>query len=357
MRSFGSALWAMVAVGHLAGCSAINPTPSTSTPAEAQDNHLINGHFTPGSSRYASLIPVELQRTPAAFLDRIVPVKNKKKGLVGVYGSQFYNSTINGYKGTDPKNRPPVCTLTASYPNDVTVDGKGDLIDPDGGNRDVIIYKPNCGPRLGTIVGGNYFAQPSDAASLNAATSTVIVGSVFGTLDMGGIAVCTLAGGCTAFLTNYSTIDKLAGVALAKNGDCWASAVSRAGPATLTYFKGCAGSGRAATGWKNTYFGGLDIDNKGNIVAVDAYVPQLWIYRGCNPACRAVGGPFPLHGDTIFGHLNRNSTEWVGGDYQNGMLDVYTYSTSALIYQYSISNGLSPNDDVEGAAFAPSSRQ
>ncbi len=105
------------------------------------------------------------------------------------------------------------------------------------------------------------------------------------------------------------------------------------------------------------YYGGLDIDTHGNIVAVDAFVPQLWVYRGCNPACTVVGGPFPLHGDTVFGHLNRTGTEWVGGDYQNGMLDVYKYRTSTLTYEYSISNGFNPSDEVEGAAFSPSSKE
>jgi hypothetical protein len=39
------------------------------------------------------------------------------------------------------------------------------------------------------------------------------------------------------------------------------------------------------------------------------------------------------------------------------MLDVYTYSTKALSYEYSISNGFTVSDSVEGAAFSPSSKQ
>jgi hypothetical protein len=301
---------------------------------------------------------VELQRTPAAVLDRITPDKRKNKGVVGVYSSTYYNSTINGYKGADPKNGAPICSLPSSYPNDIAVDGKGNLIDPQGGNREVIIYKPKCGAKLGTLTGTGYsLGAPSDAASFNAATGIIIVGNIFSVSGPGTIGVCTLRDGCTGYLQNPN-FDELAGVALAKNGDCWGSAThSGTGTATMTYFKGCAGSGQAATGWKNTYYGGLDIDTHGNIVAVDAFVPQLWIYRGCNPRCHVVGGPFPLHGDTIFGHLNRTGTEWVGGDYQNGMLDVYQYSTSSLTYEYSISNGLNPSDDVEGAAFSPSSKQ
>jgi hypothetical protein len=275
--------------------------------------------------------------------------------VIGVYGSTFYNSTISGYKGTDPKNGPPICTFTASYPQNVAVDGKGNLIDPDGGTRTTILYGPKCGPELGAIE--DPYGQPSDAASFNAVTGTIIVGNMYGTSGEGGISVCTLAGGCTTFLTNYSNIYVLAGVALAKNGDCWGSASNSAGAATMTYFKHCSGSGQTATGWRNVYYGGLDIDSKGNIVAVDAFARYLWIYRGCNPACHLVGGPFPLHGDTFYGHMNRAGTLWVGGDYENGMLDVYKYSTSALTYEYSISNGLSASDDLLGAAFSPSSKQ
>jgi hypothetical protein len=311
----------------------------------------------PGWSRDASLIPAELQHTPAAVLDRIVPDKHKKKSLVGIYGSTFYPTIINGYKGTDPKNGPPVCDLTGnSIVNDVAVDGKGNLIVPVGNPYTTIIYKPNCGPEVGALGYTYYLGQPSDAASLNAVTGTIIVGNIFSLSGPGDISVCTLSLGCTTYLVNQNFYE-LAGVALARNGDCWGSGSNSRGTATMTYFKHCAGSGQAATGWKNTYYGGLDIDTKGNIVAVDAFVPQLWIYRGCNPACHVVAGPFALHGTTLFGHLNRAGSGWIGGDHQSGMLDVYKYSTKALTYEYSISNGLDASDDVEGAAFSPSSKQ
>lgn len=359
MRLFTAALCGAVAAGLLAACSGRDlSTPSSLAPAEGQVNHLVSGRFIPGWSRFAKLIPVELQRTPRAVLDRITPDKHKKKGRVGIYGSMFYNSFINGYKGGDRKNNPPICTLGSSYANDIAVDGKGNLMNPNGGVRDVEIYKPECGPELGVLDENAYYlGQPSDAASLNVKAGTIIVGNIFGVGAAGDIAVCTLKDQCTGYLTNYYAMYEVAGVALAKNGDCWGSATDRSGFATMTYFKHCAGTAQNATGWKKTYYGGLDIDTHGNIVAVDAFVPQLWIYRGCNPACHVVAGPFPLHGTTVFGHLNRTGTQWVGGDFENGMLDVYKYGTKALTYEYSISNGLTASDDVEGAAFAPASKE
>ncbi len=57
----------------------------------------------------------------------------------------------------------------------------------------------------------------------------------------------------------------------------------------------------------NTYYGGLDIDKNGNIVAISAFDSNVYVYSGCNPACTLVGGPFPMHGEAVFGHLNKQS--------------------------------------------------
>jgi hypothetical protein len=332
------ALWATVAAGFLAGCSGGLSTPSSSAPVGTQANQLVSADFIPG---------------PQLVLDRITPEKHKKSAVVGVYASEYFAGVINGYKGTNPKNNPPTCTLTGSYVNDIAVDGKGNLIDPDGGTHDIIVYKgPKlCGPKLGTI--SDSYGTPDDAASLNAATGNIVVSSGF------SISVCSLKRGCYENLKGPSTYE-IAGVALAKNGDCWASGVSSANTSALIYFKGCSGSGKIASGWKNTYYGGLDIDTRGNLIAIDALTgstPRLWVYSGCNPACNVVGGPFPLHGYSIFGHLNSRATGFVVGDFQNGELDLYKYTTSALTYEYSISSGLTFADDVVGAAFDPASKQ
>ena len=86
--------------------------------------------------------------------------------------------------------------------NDIAVDGKGNLIDPDGGTRTVIVFKgPGmCGPSIGSV--SDPYGQPSDAASINAATGTIAVANIFGTSGPGSISLCTLPGGCFANLTN-----------------------------------------------------------------------------------------------------------------------------------------------------------
>jgi hypothetical protein len=359
MRLFTTALCTTVAVALLAGCSG-SMSPGTSGPSAAgqtQSQLDSHGKFHPHWAFPSSLIPKgQIGLRGDVLRDKPAPDRKKRSNSGGIYASQFYASIINGYPHKNTANGPPTCSLSASYPNGIAVDGKGNLIDPDGGTRSVIVYAgPGmCGSEIGSI--SDPYGQPADASSANAATGEIAVGNIFDTSGAGSISICSISAGCTANLTN-SNMYEVAGVAMANNGDCWASATNSLGTATLTYFAGCTGSGEAATGWENTYYGGLDIDASGNLVAIDAFTPALRVYSGCNPACTVVGGPFPLENDSVFGHLNKQSMTFAAGDYANGQIDVYYYSPTSLTYWYSFNNGLDVSDDVEGAAYNPRSRQ
>ncbi len=169
------------------------------------------------------------------------------------------------------------------------------------------------------------YGQPSDATSPNAVTGTIAVANIFDTSGAGSISLCTLPGGCFANLTNPH-MDEVYGVAMAKNGDCWASATNSTGNATLTYFKGCTGSGRAAKHYRNTDPGGLDIDNAGNLVSISAFDSEVYVYKGCNPACTLVGGPFLLKNESIFGHLDQKSKHFAASDIRSAKS---TFTTTA----------------------------
>jgi hypothetical protein len=196
--------------------------------------------------------------------------------------------------------------------------------------------------------------KPSDAAiaSGNALVKEVVIGHVFDNSVPGGsISLCSLAKGCKRDLINPA-LATLAGVAT-KNGDCWGSGVTSSSMAVLVYFKHCSGSGSVASGFENAYYGGLDFDRGGNLVSISAFDAKMYVYKGCNPACTLVGGPFTLNGNTAFGDLNKRSTAFVGADFQYGEADVYKYKPTRLTYEYSFDNGLDASDGVEGAAFNP----
>ena len=359
MRLLSTALCTTVAVALLAGCSG-NMSPGTSGPSAAgqtQSGFDSHGKFIPHFTYPASVVPKgQTGIRGNALRSKISPDAKKRAAEGGIYGSQFFATIINGYPHKNTSNGPPTCSIGGSYVNSVAVDGKGNLIDPDGGSRTVIVYQgPGmCGSEIGSI--SDYYGQPSDASSANAATGTIAVGNIFDTSGAGSISLCSLSAGCTANLTNPNMYE-VAGVAMANNGDCWGSATNSLGTATLTYFAGCSGGGQATTGFANTYYGGLDIDANGNLVSIDAFTPAIRVYSGCNPACTLVGGPFPLLNDAVFGHLNKQSMTFATGDYALGQIDVYYYSPTSLTYWYSFNNGFSASDDVEGAAYNPRSRQ
>lgn len=360
MRLLSAALCTTVAAALLAGCSG-NMSPSTSGPStagQAQSHFDSHGKFIPQWAYPAVVAPKGALGTRGQALKvKFSPEAKKRAAQGGIYASTFFASVINGYPHKNTSNGPPTCSLTGDYVNNVAVDGKGNLIDPDGGTRTVIVYQgPGmCGSEVGSV--SDPYGQPSDAASSNAASGEIAVGNIFDNSGLpGSVSICSMSAGCTSNLTN-SNMYEVAGVAMDNSGNCYASATNSFGTATLTYFAGCSGGGTAATGYSNSYYGGLDIDANGNLVSVDAFTPAVRVYSGCNPACTAVGGPFSLIGDAVFCHLNKQSMTLACGDFSLGQIDVYYYSPTSLTYWYSFNNGLPFSDEPEGVAYNPRSRQ
>jgi hypothetical protein len=343
------ALSICAAVAFLAGCAGSQP-PIGAPGAVPQG--------APQRWGNVSLIPQALGLTAPTPL-RGIPAPDS--ATRGIYVSAFFYPMVYGYPEINRHNHPPICTETgvSNAVNGIAVDAKGNLIVPNGAQGAVFIFQgPGmCGPMLGSFT--DPYGMPSDASSPDAATGIIAVGNIFDNGNTpGSISICTLSGGCTVNLTNPN-LNEVAGVAMDRNGDCWASG-SNGSAATLTYFKSCAGAGRSATGFKNDDYGGLDVDSAGNLVSIDEEgggTGQVWVYSGCKPACKRVGGPFALHGAAVFGHLNKKSTRFVTGDFQFLQVDIYSYSPTAIKYLYSFNKGLSPSADVEGAAYNPRSKE
>jgi len=284
----------------------------------------------------------------------------------GIYVTSFAFTELGvpGYSSGNRKNKPPICMtpFSARTENDVAVDGVGNVMIPDNADKSLFIGAgPGmCGAQAGTIT--DPYGEPADASSANALTGRIAVLNPLDNLSKAGsISVCTLSGGCTHNLKNVNMF-RLNGVAMDNSGNCWASALLKTGVATLTYFKGCAGKGVAATGFQNVSPGGLDIDSSGNLVSIDGEFAsngpgQVWVYSGCNPACTLVGGPFPLIGQSAFGHLNHLGNRFATADSQHNQIDVYSYSPTSITFLYSFNNGIPQNGTVEGVAYNPRSSQ
>jgi len=299
----------------------------------------------------------------------------------GIYASDYFSPTsgsypegfVAGYSGSNKGNRPPVCTIPAGYVEGVGVDPTGNLMVPayfggsSSGSFLINVYQgPGvCGSLIGSVpITSDAAGYPKAVASLNARTGKIVVAYPANQRpSFGELAVCALATGCGPPMTLPSIKGWAFGVALAKNGDCWMSAEKRAnydppGVAVLAFFKNCSPPGRAAKGYKNPYYGGLFIDNKGNIGALDLNDGTLYVYNGCNPDCTLVGGPFTLKGSSVEAGLNKEGTKLAVGDNAIQAVDIYAYTPTSLTYLYSISNGLTfKNSSVISGAFSPSNAQ
>ncbi|HEY5425437.1 MAG TPA: hypothetical protein VIJ77_02710 [Candidatus Tumulicola sp.] len=353
MKTRSSAKYALgvtAAVAILAGCSSSGG--SQLAPMAGGGQSLGANH----ARGIVTLIPAQMRPIGALPLRGVEAPATAKKGI---YVGQFYGTDIFGFTSANKGNKGPICTVSGvASVNSLAVDGKGNLLDPDGGSASLLVYNgPGmCGSLAATIA--DPYGQPSDASSNDALTGKIAVGNIFDTGSTpGSLSVCTKAKGCKVNLTNPN-MNEVAGVLMDKKGNCWADATNTNGTATLTYFKKCAGKGLAATGFVNSSFGGLDMDTHGNLLAIDAFASPngaLYVYSGCTPACTKVGGPYALHGEAVFGHLNKLGTQFVTGDFVNGQVDIYTYKPTALTYKYSFNNGLTASLDVEGVAFNPRS--
>jgi len=341
MRSLARALQLAPGLLLLAACGAGIPSQPAAVQAPA-----------------ASVVPDWMHLAMRAVPPQ--PIVYAARPKTGFYAAEFWGTDVLGYHSPNKTNGHPLCRIAANFVNGIGVDPSGNLVVPNGYPVSVDVYK---GPSLCGKVAGSFsdkYGQASDAATLDALKGTIVVANIEVSKNdpVGNAAVCSLAKGCYRELKNKKIKYEVGGVALAKNGDCWLVSENSASfnGATLTYFKKCTGSGATATGWKNGNWGGLLIDKAGNLVSID-FTPQspaLWVYHGCNPSCKLVGGPFALEGDSFYGSLNKKGSELTLGDSQLGQVDVYAYTPKKLTYEYSFNSGLSLSEDVEAGAVSPS---
>jgi hypothetical protein len=348
-----------------------------------------SGGSTAGTSARSLAAPVSLAQPwmlPAGVQRlRLTPVAMRNTAPSGgIYASQYDGGScgtdcqimgdVNGYPNPNKAamrrllNNPPVCSIGVYFVNGIGTDTAGNLMIPgyfDGsdslgtGEFTLNVYKgPRlCGGKDHKLLGilPDTTGQPGDAASMHAARAKIVVGEITNyDTHAGDVVVCTIASmRCSSPIESSNITGNGYGVAVDGKGDCWMSAeTAGSASATLAYWKGCTGSGQTASGFQNEHAGGLFIDNDGNLGAID-FGGSLYVYKGCNPKCTLVGGPFTLEGASFFGNLNGSGTQLAVGDYANGSVDVYDYSPSGISFQYSFNNGLVQADGVESGIFSP----
>ncbi len=287
---------------------------------------------------------------------RAAPAVIKK----GVYVAEYYTNAILGYDWNTRANQPPICSLPAAFVVDVASDAAGNLIDPDGGSRSVTVFRgpAMCGNKLGSFT--DSAGQPADAATRNAATSTIYVANLQATRKpYGNVSVCTLKNGCGTVLGNTAIGGQLFSVAQDARGNVYASGYANpsvsgyGGGSALVVWKRGAGNGVTIAEYRNKTPGGLEFDKHGNLLALDTFARSLWVYTGCPQRCSA-HGPFALKGRSVYGKLDARNDLFEAADFEYGQVDVYSYAgTNGITYLYSFNDGMTPSGDVEGIAIDP----
>jgi hypothetical protein len=296
----------------------------------------------------------------------------------GNYASEFRSGI--GVFGYSPKpnrsNMAPVCSPPGNRynVNGIASDRRGNLMVPGstrpgrGGQWNVSVYLGDAQPMIcGALIAAIPITsgQPVDASSVDVTRGAALIAiSVIDfTTRRGEVLVCTVetvvrcapSGPATSSaITGFS-----AGVVMDLSGNCWLSTSKRVANGIpvgfrLVYWAGCAGNGVVATGTEGqSSYGGLFIDNAGNIGAFDAFNSRLHVYSGCNPACTRLAS-FRLRGQSFFGGLNGAGNRLAVGDSTNGSVDVYRYDLSNFEYLYSFNSGLRRSRLVMSGIFSPS---
>jgi hypothetical protein len=348
MRFLSAALCTTVAAALLASCSGSGSSPSSALPSGVGNATKIShqmGHAKPMMAVEAKFLVHKFQGHV-----RLVPPNN------GVYAQQFLSTTasVQGYAKNNSGNGPPICAVgSGTNVNGFGVDASGNLILPAAFSGIQIYNGPGmCGSLNTTITDST--GQAADAAAQDAINGTIVVGHSGGQVD-----ACTISGGCTQLTSNSAGFVQ---VAMDKVGNCYANAFDSVSFASsLWYFAGCAGTGVEQTGFSSPTgsTGGIDIDNKGNVVSTSQGAPsQVEVWHCASGACTSVAGPTPLNGtgDAVYCHLGKQNERLACGNASTGSVDVYSYlPTRAPAYMYSFNNGLVSSNIVEAAAYNPRS--
>ncbi|HEY6326140.1 MAG TPA: hypothetical protein VIW73_06450 [Candidatus Cybelea sp.] len=354
MRSLQVAIGTSVAAALLASCAGGN-LGSTTSPVPGTGSSAAKFQALRHTGAVSIIPRSALPKGPQKLKGRQAPPQARK----GIYAVDFFANTINGYMKNNSGNGAPICTITGvTSVNNLATDTIGNLIAPGAFNGVSIYTGPQmCGPLMATIT--DTYGQASDGAAVNAASGPIVVANILGP---GFVVTCTVSSlSCTQLTPSSQGIGEVAGVAMDKNGNCWSDSWNAAFTAiVLTYWAGCTGTGVAATGFQNTGFGGLDIDDEGNVVSFNWHGSggaDLWVYSGCNPACTSVSDNSLTNNTAIFGHIGKQGQRLVVGAYLKAQVDIYSYSPTTLTYFYSFNNGFISSGDVEGAAYSPSSKK
>lgn len=353
--SFPYVLSALSAIVILAGCS--SGGSSTVAPGiGARPASLGAAHAESVAHRAVSVVPQDmLDGARPDWSHLVFRAGNHAVAARGLYVGQFASTKINEYKVPNNVNNPPFCTLSGV----VAVNGLGvqpftrNLYIPDGGSRRIIVRKPACGSLVGAPLSDPH-GQPADVA-FNEVTGTIYVSNILNDGGSGSIEVYKKTDHLPSSQLTDSSMYEYFGIETDKDKNVWETYIDSNGAGHLIEFPGGKMPGQIHNITGPSRPGGLDFDKAGNMVIIDINeaTPAAYVY-----APPYTGGPsatIPLKGGSVFAKLDCVNKNFYVSDFHNGTIDVYTWPSGT--YEYSISNGLSGSNNVEGVGIDSPDRE
>lgn len=273
---------------------------------------------------------------------------NEKRKKSAVFAAEFTPGQVNLYALPDTKNVAPKCALTAVAVNGIGTDAKGTLYVPSGSFQRITTYaKGTCTATPVTLFETN--GQPSDIAF--GSDGTIYVADISSPRGPGLISVYKKGATSPSFTLTDPSIGSFApGIAIDSSNDVFLSYRNTSGRQGFLEFKDGKMPGTVLRLSGASFVIGLTFDDVQNLVAIDYKGGAVLTYAP--PYNGAPSKFFVTKGSSAYAKLDTGNKNLYVADFANGSIDVYTYPAGT--YEYSITNGLTQSDMVQGVAVEPS---
>ena len=346
MRLLLTAISAPLALVLLAGCAETASSPSSTMPSAVGLAGLRGNAVSVIPKKY---LPIRIKpmrgRSAPDFAER------------GIYVSALLDTHLYGFPKNNSGNAPPFCSVPATGVNGFGVDNAGNLMIPEGNDGITVWNGPMmCGSMVPLEQSPMRLAKPRTLPPSTRSPET-LPSPIFRHRQQPRQHF-----NLHAVQRNVRDepdqpkFFRAVGVAMNGAGNCWADGSDPSDAAVLVYFAGCTGSGQLATGFRNGFYGGVDIDSQGNLVTISGGLPStVNVYSGCNPACTRLSST-AVAGLSMYGHVGKQNARYVTTDIETATVEVYRYKKTGLSLFYSFTGGLPCATELcEAAAYDPSS--